>query len=248
MKRLAIIGGSGLDHLAALCDTQPRHTTTRYGPPSAPIIEGHINAAPVFFLARHGEGHHLAPHNVNYRANITALRDLDATQVIAVNAVGGITPEAKPGTIVVPDQIIDYTHARAHTFYDDTSEKLEHVEFTEPYTASLRAALLGAGEVLGTTIISRGTYACTQGPRLESAAEIERIARDGGTLVGMTGMPEAALAREAGLDYAAICLVVNWAAGRDAQRISMPAIKRELTRGMARIVDILTTAITELSA
>ena len=243
MKRFAIIGGSGLDRLGALEVASREVVQTAWGSPSAPLCAGRFAGSPVVFLPRHGENHHLPPHAINYRANIAALRDAGVTDVLAVTAVGGIGPECGPGAIVVPDQVIDYTSGRAHTFHDGVSGTLDHVDFTYPYSEDLRRLLIDSAPTAGVEVVGHGVYGATQGPRLESAAEIARMARDGCTLVGMTGMPEAALAREAGLGYATVSLSVNWAAGIGGLTVSLEDIMRELELGMGRIVALLGVAI-----
>ncbi len=245
MIPIAVIGGTGLDRLPGL-ETVSRHTRlTAYGPPSAPLVEGRLAGTPVIFLPRHGEDHRLPPHRINYRSNIAALRDAGVRDVIAVTAVGGIGPEAAPGAIVVPDQIIDYTYGREHTFSDGLDSDVVHVEFGEPYGAALRERLLAAGARAGIPLVASGVYGATQGPRLETAAEIRRMAREGCTVVGMTGMPEAALAREAGLAYATCSLVVNWAAGIGGEPITMEDIARELATGMERVLAVIAALLRE---
>jgi 5'-methylthioinosine phosphorylase len=241
--KTAIIGGSGLDRLVALRGAQEHPITTPYGTPSATILKGELAGTPVMFLPRHGAGHTIPPHRINYRANIAALRAAGATEILAVTAVGGIGPNAGPGKIVIPSQIIDYTAGREHTFYDGIDGRLDHVEFGDPYTPALRHRLLTAATTLGFNVVDDGVYGATQGPRLETAAEITRLARDGCTIVGMTGMPEAALAREAGLDYANCALVVNWAAGIGGAPISLVEIDQHLREGMTRVVDLLSAAL-----
>lgn len=242
MSRLAIIGGSGLDQLPALRVLGSRRETTPWGEPSAALLDGELDGTPVSFLPRHGSHHHLPPHLINYRANIAALRQAGVGEVLAVAAVGGIGAEAAPGTIVIPDQIIDYTWGREHTFHDGVDGQVGHIEFGEPFASELRESLLEAAQALGQPVVAGGCYGATQGPRLETAAEITRLGRDGCTLVGMTGMPEAALAREAGLRYAMCALVVNWAAGISAEPISLEDILHELREGMARVVRLLSAA------
>ncbi|MBM4196186.1 MAG: S-methyl-5'-thioinosine phosphorylase [Gammaproteobacteria bacterium] len=214
MKRIAIIGGTGSQVL--LKGRRPTAlplTEGRWGRASAELLRWEQGALEVVFLARHGGNGGIAPHRVNYRANIDALREVAPQAVIAVNAVGGITSAARPGRIVLPDQLIDYTWGRDHTFFDGEAAPLRHVEFDPPF-GPVRQQLAAAASSAGVDVLTRGTYGCTQGPRLETAAEIDRLALDGCDVVGMTGMPEAALAREAGLDYAICALVVNPAAGR----------------------------------
>ena len=229
----AIIGGSGFYHFDAIEHTDTPRVMTAFGEPSAPIVRGRIGDAHVLFLARHGVEHRLPPDRVNYRANVAALKQLGAERIVGVTAVGGIAKAAAPGTIVIPDQIIDYTYGRAHTFFDDAERQPEHIDFTEPYTPELRRTLIEAASAAGICVIDGGVYGATQGPRLETAAEIDRMANDGCTIVGMTGMPEAALARELALEYANVSMVVNPAAGRGAGPISVTSIERELKNAMA---------------
>jgi 5'-methylthioadenosine phosphorylase len=241
----AIIGGSGLAKLTALSDVRRQVMRTPYGEPSGALTFGSFAGREVVFLARHGYGHTIAPHEINYRANIWALKELGVDGVIAVATVGGIREAYGPGSLVVPDQIIDYTHSRQSTFFHGADAAVVHVDFTQPYSTRLRALLLDAAMRCGQAVFDGGVYACTQGPRLETAAEIERIARDGGDLVGMTGMPEAALAREADLDYAALCVVVNHAAGRgsSAQRIELKELDEVMQTTVKRAVCVLEDAI-----
>jgi 5'-methylthioadenosine phosphorylase len=214
----AIIGGSGLAKLSALQNTRRQVMRSPYGEPSGALTFGELAGREVVFLARHGYGHTIAPHEINYRANIWALKELGVQGVFAAATVGGVREDLGPGTLVVPDQIVDYTHSRKSTFFEGAEARVTHIDFTLPYSTRLRALLLQAAAAIGEAVVDGATYACTQGPRLETAAEIERIAREGGDLVGMTGMPEAALAREAGLEYAALGVVVNHAAGRGASK------------------------------
>ena len=212
---LAIIGGSGLTQLASLEVARREVVRTPYGEPSGTLAFGRIGAQEVVFLARHGQGHTIPPHRVNYRANLWALvKAAGAEGIISVASVGGIRDDLGPGALVVPHQIIDYTWGRMHSFFDGGDAPVVHVDFTEPYDRALRERLLCAAAAAGLKTSGAAVYAATQGPRLESAAEIERLARDGADIVGMTGMPEAALARELEIPYAAICAVANWAAGR----------------------------------
>lgn len=238
---LAILGGSGLEEFSALLETRRIAVRTEFGEPSGPLILGRIGGREVVFLARHGEAHTIAPHRVNYRANIQALKDAGARQVASVATVGGIRSEYQPGALVVPDQILDYTWGRASTFFEGSGAKVTHIDFTEPYSAPLRAQLLAAARACGESVADGAVYAATQGPRLETAAEIRRLARDGADLVGMTGMPEAALAREAGLEYAALSVVANHAAGigESVHAVSMEAIEAVLQQAMQRVRRIL---------
>lgn len=221
---LAIIGGSGLYALPEFELEEALVEQTPYSAPSGPIRVGRLFGASVAFLARHGEGHNLPPHRVNYRANLWALKQLAPQRVLAINTVGGITERCPPRALVLPDQIIDYTHGRAATFWDGEGAML-HAEFGDPYTASLRNELLRAARAADVAIVDGGCYGATQGPRFESRAEIARMRRDGCDLVGMTGMPEAALARELGLVYACLAPVANWAAGAgDGLEISLDEV------------------------
>lgn len=241
----AIIGGSGLASLSALQNTRRRVMRSPYGEPSGALTFGDFGGQPTVFLARHGYGHTIAPHEINYRANIWALKELAVQGVFSVATVGGIGDGFGPGTLVVPDQIIDYTHSRKSTFFEGAEARVTHVDFTLPYSARLRTRLLESARAIGEPIVDGATYACTQGPRLETAAEIERIARDGGDLVGMTGMPEAALSREAGLDYAVLGLVVNHAAGRGESRhaIKLEDLESVMKETVTRAVRILERAV-----
>jgi len=238
---LAILGGSGLTEFSALADTRRIAARTAFGEPSGPVTLGRIGGREVLFLARHGETHSIAPHQVNYRANIQALKDAGASRIAAVATVGGIRREFGPGALVIPDQIIDYTWGRASTFFEGPGAKVTHIDFTRPYSAALRKAIMAAANGCGEAITDGGCYGVTQGPRLETAAEIARMERDGADIVGMTAMPEAALAREAGLEYAAIAVVANHAAGKgdSAQAISLSAIEAVVQQAMQRVRRIL---------
>ena len=237
---LAILGGSGLTNLATLAVDRREVVRTPFGEPSAPLVFGQIAGQDVVFLARHGHGHTIPPHRVNYRANLSALRSRGAHAVIAVASVGGIRGH-RPGELVLPHQLIDYTCDRQHTYFDGGDMKVVHADFTHPYTPELRSTCLAAAQQAGIALGDGGVYAAVQGPRLETAAEIDRMERDGATMVGMTGMPEAALARELELPYASICVIVNHAAGRgdSAQAISMEALVRTLEAGMDKVRALL---------
>jgi 5'-methylthioinosine phosphorylase len=210
---LAIIGGTGIYRLAALENPEALDGDTPWGAPSGPVRVGQLAGRRVAFLARHGEGHSLPPHRVNYRANLWRLKHLGARRVLAINTVGGITDAFGPRVLALPDQLIDYTWGRAASYWDGEGGEVLHVDFGDPYTASLRREVLAAASASGTALVDGGCYGATQGPRLETRAEIARLRRDGCDLVGMTGMPEAGLARELGLDYACLAVVANWAAG-----------------------------------
>lgn len=239
MTTLAIIGGTGLTQLSDLTIIKRERVDTPYGAPSAEFVTGELNGKFVIFLARHGNPHTIAPHNINYRANIWGLKHLGITDIIAVAAVGGITEAMKPGHIAIPDQIIDYSYGRKHTFFDDNNYPLTHIDFTHPYNQRLRALLIIAAANANIAITQNGTYGCTQGPRLETPVEIKRMAQDGCDLVGMTAMPEAALAKELGIEYAAISVVANWAAGVTDGEITMAEIEHNLHSGMANTAELL---------
>ena len=243
---LAVIGGTGLYALAGLEDARAERPRTRYGEPSGPVRIGTLAGHTVAFLARHGEEHSVPPHRINYRANLAALADLGATRVLALNTVGGIGDAFGPRVLACPDQIIDYTWGRISTLCEEPGTEVLHVDFGDPYTPSLRARVLEAARSAGVEMVDGGCYGATQGPRLETKAEIARMRRDGCDLVGMTGMPEAALARELGLEYASIAIVANWAAGCggsdteitlrevldnvEAASARLPAVLREMLR------------------
>ncbi|HUL96045.1 MAG TPA: S-methyl-5'-thioinosine phosphorylase [Usitatibacter sp.] len=237
---IAVIGGSGLTQLANLEIRHRKIVRTPYGEPSGPLTFGGVGDREVIFLARHGYGHTLAPHEINYRANLWALHAQGVRQVVAVCTVGGIAPDLGAGTIVVPDQIIDYTWGRHSTFFEGAEHPVTHIDFTHPYAQALRELALASARAAGVPAVDGGTYAATQGPRLETKAEIDRLERDGATMVGMTGMPEAALARELGMEYAHLAVVVNPAAGRgaSARTVSLEDIGRviEETMGGIRLI------------
>jgi len=240
-----ILGGSGLVQLAALQAPRRQVMRTPYGEPSGALTFGTLAGQPIVFLARHGYGHTIAPHEINYRANIWALKELGVEGVFAVASVGGIRADLVPPSLLVPHQIIDYTHSRASSFFERGSGAVTHIDFTEPYAPRLRQRLLEAARRAGESVTDGGVYACTQGPRLETAAEINRLERDGADVVGMTGMPEAALAREAGLDYASLSVVVNHAAGRGDSRhyVELAQLDAMLGQVMVRAVRVLEQAV-----
>jgi 5'-methylthioinosine phosphorylase len=237
---LAVIGGSGLYNFPGLESAERRTVDTPYGPASGDIVVGDFAGKRLAFLARHGESHTLPPHRVNYRANLWALHSLGARQVVGVNAVGGIRGDMGPRVIVIPDQLIDYTHGRLTSYCDVEGAEVKHIDFSEPYTESLRRQLLAAAHTAGVAVLDGGCYGATQGPRLETRAEIARMKRDGCDLVGMTGMPEAVLARELEIEYACLALVANFAAGcGDEAEISIEEIFAHLAAATAEVPRIL---------
>jgi len=239
MGSIGIIGGTGLDRLEVFEDRHEQHVETPWGRPSAPLVHGRVGRQSFVFLARHGHDHRFAPHEIDYRANLWALRESGVEAVLAVAAVGGIVEPPEPGGLAVPDQLIDYTHGRAGTFFEGEEVRVEHIDFTRPYSPRMRERILAAGESAGIPLVDGGCYAATQGPRLETAAEILRLERDGCTLVGMTGMPEAALARELDLPYACCAVVVNRAAGKGGDSISMEEIGTNLASGMGQVQELI---------
>ncbi|MGD9983399.1 MAG: S-methyl-5'-thioinosine phosphorylase [Porticoccaceae bacterium] len=240
--RIAIIGGSGLQTLPDFRLLEHMQVTTAWGSPSAPVQYGTLDGTDLLFLPRHGGERAIPPHKVNYRANVAALTELGARQVFAFNATGGIGANFPAGTLVIPDQIIDYTWGRDHSFWEDDTGELLHVDFTRPYDGGAREYLLRGARAAGVVVVPHGVYAATQGPRLESAAEIRRLRQDGCDLVGMTGMPEAALAREKNLAYASLALVVNAAAGISPAAITMADIRAVMAREIPRAVQALAAA------
>jgi 5'-methylthioinosine phosphorylase len=246
MGVLGIIGGSGF---SALPDTEIVHRQWRdtpYGAPSADLLTLRHTGREFLFLPRHGEGHGIPPHAINYRANIQALRDAGATDIVALAAVGGIADDCGPLRLCIPDQLIDYTWGRLGTYYDGADGDVVHIDFTAPFAPALRARLLAAGQRLKLDLRDGGTYGVTQGPRLETAAEIRRMARDGCDLVGMTAMPEAALARERGLHYALLAFVVNWAAGKgQGGEVGMDEIRANLAGCEAAVRALLLALLAE---
>ncbi len=241
---LAIIGGSGLTQLANLAVERREVVRTPYGEPSGPLTFGRICGQPAVFIARHGYGHTIPPHEVNYRANVWALKQAGATCIVSIASVGGIRTDLGPGAIVVPHQIIDYTWGRKATYYEGGGMPVMHVDFTHPYDPELRQVLLSAAREAGQVVSDGGVYAAMQGPRLETAAEIDRLERDGADIVGMTGMPEAALARELDLPYAAINVVANHAAGRGESKLgiqfaALEDILQESLERVRRIIEMI---------
>ncbi len=240
---LAIIGGSGLYTMGEdfeSVEQVPRDTA--YGDTSADIVQGTWRDLPLVFLPRHGPGHQIPPHRINYRANIWALKQFGVSKIIAVNAVGGITSDMPPLALALPDQLIDYSCGRANSFFDGDDGQVTHVEFGWPYSAGLRSILLEAGGQLGQALVASGTYGATNGPRFETVAEIARMRRDGCNMVGMTGMPEAALARELEIEYACLALVVNWAAGVEDKSIEIREVLTNLEQGIGKLRSLLFAA------
>ena len=238
---IGIIGGTGLSEPSFLTQTAMRQIVTPFCEQEVQIFTGRLHGVELAFLPRHGKGHKVPPHRINYRANLWALHNIGVRSVIGVNAVGGIHAQMGPGCIAVPDQLIDYSWGREHTFFADGLNNVTHIDFASPYDERLRRLLIeNAG---AQPLWPHGVYACTQGPRLETAAEVERLRRDGCDMIGMTGMPEAALARELGIDYACLAVSVNWGAGLTQDIITMVSIGEVLRTGMGAVLGVIERAV-----
>lgn len=245
MSTIAIIGGTGLARMEGLVRTRREMVKTPWGAPSCPLVHGTLEGVDVVFLARHGSGTRIEPHMINYCANLWALSSVGVTDVLATSVVGGISPECVPGAIVVPDQIVDYTQGRESSFGESAPGRPRYVDFTRPYSEPLRRALIrGARDLVDPPpLVENGCYAAMQGPRLETAAEVRRLERDGNTIVGLTGMPEAVLARELGLRYACCAVVVNRGAGLDGDTIDSDAVERATAAGIDSVRRVLAAAV-----
>ena len=239
MAEFAVIGGTGLTSIDAVTISSERDVSTPFGEPSGKLLFGKLAGREIVFLPRHGRRYAIPPHKINYRANIRALKDCGCRKIISVNAVGGITGAMQPGRLVIPGQVIDYTHSRKNTYFEDDLDRAVNIDFTDPYSADLRNKIIAAGATLDLDLVTCGTMGVTQGPRLETIAEINRLERDGCDIVGMTGMPEACLARELELDYAAITVVANQAAGKGDAVITMQTIEKNLADGMTRVLRLI---------
>lgn len=237
--KIAIVGGTGLSSLENLEIIRSETLNTPFGKPSADLTIGEINNKEVIFLARHGHTHNIPPHKVNYRANIWVLNEVGVDAIIAVNAVGGIRDDMIPGSLVIPDQIVDYTTSRINTFFEDDLADVAHIDFSYPYSETIRTIIFASAQKKKIQLINNAVYAATEGPRLETAAEIQRLKRDGCDIVGMTGMPEAALARELEIDYASICVNANWAAGLSDELITMDVIEKNIYDGMEKVRQLI---------
>ena len=239
MSNLAIIGGTGLTTLENLEIIKRQIVQTPFGEPSAPLSIAEFEGQEIFFLPRHGYGHTIPPHKINYRANIWALKEAGAENILSVAAVGGIRNDLAPASLMIPDQIIDYTWSRINTFFEEGLSHVTHIDFSQPYCENLRVTLAKACAELNIDVVNEGTYAATQGPRLETAAEIDKLERDGCHIVGMTGMPEASLARELDLCYASVAVIANAAAGRGSEPLTMEKIQETLGEGMDKVKTII---------
>lgn len=242
MSTIGIIGGTGLTQFTSLNITSREVIHTPYGEPSGFFTRGVLFDKDVVFLARHGYSHHISPHEINYRANLWAFNEIGVKHLLAFGSVGGISAAMKPESIVIPDQIIDYTHSRQQTFFEGP-DNVKHVDFTRPYSNRLRQAFIDAGKKTGISIIESAVYGATQGPRLETAAEINRLERDGCDIVGMTAMPEAVLARELGIDYVTCALISNYAAGRGGPDITPGVIRKTLDKTIEDAARLMEAAL-----
>ncbi len=243
MTKLAIIGGTGLASIEDLKITKKEVVQSPFGSPSGILQTGELFGTEVLFLPRHGASHTIPPHKINYRANLWVLKQAGVDTIIAVNAVGGIDSDLEHGEVIIPDQIIDYTTSRTNTFFEEGLKEVVHVDFSEPYCNDLREKIISICVKQSITFKDKGTYAATEGPRLESAQEVNRLERDGCSIIGMTGMPEAALARELDICYACIAVVANHAAGRSAEAITMDMITKNLNAGIKTVRKVLSKVI-----
>ncbi|AGL16910.1 S-methyl-5'-thioadenosine phosphorylase [Actinoplanes sp. N902-109] len=237
---IGVIGGSGLYDLAILENPETVEVTTGYGPPSSPITVGTVAGRSVAFLARHGIGHRLTPGEVPYRANLAALRELGARHVVAVSAVGSLTPRLRPGTLVVPDQLVDRTKGiRAGSFFG--SGVVGHVAMADPFCARMRTTLLSTG-VAG--VQDGATYCCIEGPQFSTRAESRLYQSWGLDIIGMTAVPEAALAREAQLCYAALALVTDYDCWHEsAEPVSAGLVAQTMRDNVRTAREVLTAAV-----
>jgi 5'-methylthioadenosine phosphorylase len=238
MSKVGIIGGSGLYEIKGLVVKKQKSLITPFGRPSAPYVQGVFEGIDVVFLPRHGKGHTIPPHNINYRANIWGFKKLGVENILSVSAVGGIKKGLKPGDIVILDQVLDMTKNRKSTFYEG-KEGVVHIDFTSPFCPELRTLVLRAGKKAALSLKNGGTYVAVEGPRLETAAEIRSFGMLGGDVVGMTGMPEAALARELELCYAGISVVANYAAGISKKKLTVPEVMDAMKSATEKIKSLL---------
>lgn len=248
-SEIGVIGGSGLYHLNPDANKELSSSydiATPFAEEPISLFEEKLNECNVYFLPRHGAQHKVPPHKINYRANLWALKKAGVKKIVAVNAVGGVNEDFKPGALVIPDQLIDYTWGRDHSFFDGLNSLHDHIDFTYPYDAELRDVLRKEAAKLNLSIDGQVCFACTQGPRLETAAEVRKLKTDGCDIVGMTGMPEAALARELGIAYACIALVVNPAAGLSDELITIDKIKAVLDEGLQSVRELLSASLSQL--
>lgn len=240
MPKIGVIGGSGLCDIPGLTIKEYKKVTTPFGNPSGTYLIGKFSGREIIFLPRHGLKHCIPPHKINYRANIWGFKELGVERIISIGAVGGISPKTKPGMFIVPDQIVDMTKGRESTFYD--GKEVVHIDFTEPYCPELRESIFRAGERSGIELRKSGTYICVNGPRLETKAEIKIFLNMGVDIVGMTAMPEAALAREAELCLAGVAIVTNYAAGITKKRLTTTEVIEMMRGATKRVGNLLGNA------
>lgn len=235
--KVAIIGGTGVYDPAILTNTREIKVETPYGEVRPTV--GEYNGVEVAFLPRHGAGHTVPPHRINYRANIWGLRRLGVKRILATTAVGSVNPEMRPGEMVIIDQFLDFTKGRPSTFFEGGPDGVIHVDYTEPYCPQVRAVIRKAATELGYKLHDQGVYVCTEGPRFETPAEIRMFAKLGGDLVGMTNVPEVVLAREAGICYATISMVTNYAAGIAAGPLTHEEVVALMAENNERLKQLL---------
>lgn len=220
---IAIVGGTGFEQLPAEIFAEPLEVQTRFGPARILSVSfNYIEPHKLYFLSRHGTEHGTAPHQINYRANIAALAERGVTAIFASNAVGSLRTDLLPGSLVLLDDFIDFTRGRPQTYYAENMA-WRHVDFSQPYSARLRGAVREAARAMAVPLRDRGTYLCCDGPRFESPAEVRLFAHWGADVVGMTGLPEAIFAREAGMEYAGLAVVTNLAAGLSTEPVDHEA-------------------------
>lgn len=238
MSKIGIIGGSGLYEIKGLTLKHKKSVKTPYGKPSEQYFIGEIGGTEAVFLPRHGKRHDIPPHMINYRANIWGFRKLGVEKIISISAVGGIKKGLRPGDIVILDQVLDMTRNRKSTFYDG-KEGVIHIDFTDPYCPDIRKTLLTAGKRAGVSLKKGGTYVAVEGPRLESASEIKSFSILGGDVVGMTGMPEACLARELEICYSGLSVVANYAAGISRKKLTVAEVMEAMMSSTEKIKKLL---------
>lgn len=239
---IAVIGGSGVYSLDFIDNPQKQEVDTPYGKPPE-VITGELEDKKVVFMPRHGEGHGTPPHKINFRANLWALNELGVERVLATTAVGSLKPDFKPGEFVLLDQFLDFTKNRPLTFYEGGEEGVVHVDMTEPYCPELRGVLQETAEDLGISIHSSGTYACTEGPRYETAAEIQMLKQLNADVVGMTNVPESVLAKELEMCYSTISIITNFAAGISDEKLTHEEVSEVMSKNIERVKELIFTAV-----
>ncbi len=236
---LGIIGGSGLYELSELTNVETVTVDTPFGPPSDALVRGRIGDTTLLFLPRHGRGHRVAPHEINYRANVCAMKKAGATHLVSVSAVGSMKEQIAPGHIVLPDQFIDLTKRRVSTYFEDGI--VGHVAFADPTCQKMRRALAGSAQRAGATVHEGGTYVCIEGPHFSSRAESLLYRSWGVSVIGMTAMPEAKLAREAELPYATMALATDYDCWHESEEaVSADAVVAVVKKNVAQAKRILT--------